>query len=172
MEVAMDKRMRGKKALSLPRRFKSLHLAFSTSCRTMRVLSPIVQISALSVFNLGEKLALCHAVASQLVGHDHARHILKTFQQPSKESFGGFGIPPRLDEDVEHDAILIHRTPKIVLHALNPDEHLVEVPLISWSRASAAKAFGKALAEFPAPAPNGLIGHENATLSQQEFNVS
>ena len=68
----MDKRMRGKKTLSLFPRFESLHLAFSTSCRTMRVLSPIVQISALSVFNLGEKLASCHAVASQLAGHDHA----------------------------------------------------------------------------------------------------
>jgi hypothetical protein len=43
-----------------------------------------------------------------LFGHDHTRHILKVFQQPSKESFGGFGIPPRLNEDAEHDAVLIH----------------------------------------------------------------
>ena len=42
VEVAMDKRMRGKKALSLLPRFESLHLAFSTSCRPMRVFRAIV----------------------------------------------------------------------------------------------------------------------------------
>jgi hypothetical protein len=53
------------------------------------------------MFNLGKQLTLCHAVTSQFVGHDHARHILKVFQQPSKEAFGGFTIPPWLNEDVE-----------------------------------------------------------------------
>src|SRR4030088_2296983 len=101
------------------------------------------------MFNLGKQLAVCHAVASQLVGHDHARHILKALQQPPEKAFGGFGIPPWLNEDVEHDAVLIHGTPKIMLHSLNPDEYLVEVPLVTGSWASAAKAFGKALAEFP-----------------------
>jgi hypothetical protein len=40
----------------------------------------------------------------------------------------------------------------------------------SW--ASAAKAFGKGLAELLAPAPNGLMGDDDATLGQQEFNIS
>ena len=33
-----------------------------------------------------------------------------------------------LNEDVEHNAGLIHGAPKIVLHAPDPDEHLVQVP--------------------------------------------
>jgi hypothetical protein len=119
------------------------------------------------MLNLRKQLAVCHAVASQLIGHDHARHILQAFQQPSKEAFGGFAIPPWLNEDVEHDAVLIHGTPKIVLHALDPDEHFVQVPLIPRSWPSAAKAFGKALAEFPAPTPDGLIGEDDATLRQR-----
>ena len=45
------------------------------------------------------------SLASQFIGHDHARHILQTLQQPSKESFGCFVIPPRLNEDVEHHAV-------------------------------------------------------------------
>jgi hypothetical protein len=85
------------------------------------------------MFNLGKQLALCHAVAPQFIGHDHARNILKALQQPSKEAFGGFAIPPRLNENVEHNAVLIHGTPKIVLHSLNPDEYLVDVPLIPRS---------------------------------------
>jgi hypothetical protein len=40
----------------------------------------------------------------------------------------------------------------------------------SWP--TAARAFGKARTEFLAPAPNGLIGDIDATLGQQEFNIS
>ena len=52
------------------------------------------------------------------------------------------------------------------------DEHLVEIPLISRSPAAAARAFGETLAEFLAPTADGLIGDNNASLGQQEFNVS
>src|ERR1700692_574317 len=101
------------------------------------------------MFNLWKQLELGDAVASQLIGHDHARHVLKVFQQPSKETFGCFGIPPRLNEDVEHDAVLIHGAPKIVLRALDPDEHLIiKVPLVTGPRTMAARAAGKGLAEF------------------------
>src|ERR1700722_20079437 len=119
------------------------------------------------MFNLRKQLALRHAVASPLIGHDHARHVFTALQQPSKEAFGGFGIPPGLNEDVEHDALLIHGVPEIVLRALNPDEDLVEVPLIPRSWPTAAQAFGKGLAKFLAPAPDGLKGDNDATLGQQ-----
>ena len=36
---------------------------------------------------------------------------------------------------VEDDAILINGPPKIMLGSLNPDEHLIHVPLVAWSRA-------------------------------------
>jgi hypothetical protein len=96
---------------------------------------------------------------------------LKTGQQPSEESLRGFGIPAWLNEDVEHDAILILRAPKIMLHALDPDEHLVEVPFVPRPRTATSQTAGKGLAEFLAPATNGLIGHDNATFSQKQFNI-
>jgi hypothetical protein len=79
----------------------------------------------------GKQLAVRHTVASQFIGYDHAWHILKAFKKPSEETFGEPGITPWLNEDVEHDTVLIHCTPKIVLDALNPDEHLIEVPLVT-----------------------------------------
>jgi hypothetical protein len=100
-----------------------------------------------------------------------ARYVLQALQQPSKEAFGRLCVPPWLNEDVEHDAVLIHGTPKITLHALNPDEHLIQMPLVTGPRTTAAQAFGKALAKFLAPAPNGLIGDDDATLGQQELNI-
>ena len=74
------------------------------------------------MFDLGQELAVCHAVASQLVRHDHARHVLKAFEQPSEESFRGSGVSPWLNEDVEHDAVLVDGPPEVVKLTTDPDE--------------------------------------------------
>jgi hypothetical protein len=123
------------------------------------------------MLDVGKQVALCHAVASQLVGHDHPRHIVQSHQQAPEEALGGFGISALLNEDVEHNAVLIHAAPKIVLHALDPDEHLVQVPLVPGPWPSAAQAVGKAPAEFLAPAPNSLIGNDSATFSQEQLDI-
>jgi hypothetical protein len=97
---------------------------------------------------------------------------LKTFQQPPKESFGGFDIPSWLDEDVEHDAVLIHLAPKIMLYALDPDEHLVQVPFVAGPKSASAQTIGKDLAELFAPTPHRLIGDDNAPFSQKQLDIS
>jgi hypothetical protein len=85
----------------------------------MRVLGPIIQISALSVLHVGKQFTLSDAIAPQLVGHDHPRDILQTLPKPPGEALGGTGIAPGLHKNVEHNAILIDGTPQIVLHALD-----------------------------------------------------
>ena len=96
--------------------------------------------------------------------------ISKAFQQPPEETLCCFGIPPRLNEDVEHNAILIHGAPQIVLNSLDPDEHFVEV-FVSWPGPVAAKTADKDLAELLAPAPDRLIGSDNASFSQQQLDI-
>jgi hypothetical protein len=81
---------------------------------------------------------------------------LRALQQPPKESFGRPRAPTRLNDDVEHDAVLINGAPKIMLRALNPDEHLIEMPLVTRSRTTAAQTVGEGLAELLAPAPDSL----------------
>jgi len=58
------------------------------------------------------------------------------------------------------------------LHALDPDEHLIKVPLVAGPRRTAAQVVGEALTKFLAPSPNGLIGDDDAPLGQQKFNIS
>src|ERR1700690_3612678 len=94
--------------------------------------------------------------------------LVQALEQAPEEALGGFGISALLNEDVEHNAVLIHAAPKIVLYALDPDEHLVQVPLVPGPWPSAAQAVGKAPAEFLAPAPHSLIGDDNATFSQEQ----
>ena len=40
--------------------------------------------------------------------------------------FGGFPITARLDEDIDHITVLIHRTPEVLTFALDRDEDLVQ----------------------------------------------
>ncbi len=119
----------------------------------------------------GKQLTLSDVIAPQLVGHDHPRYILQTLQKPLEEALRGVGIAPGLNEDVEHDAILIDGTPEIVLHASDSDEDLVQVPLVPWPGPAAAQAVSETRAEFLAPASYRLVGDHDAALSQEQLNV-
>ena len=67
-------------------------------------------------------------IASQLVGDHPPRLASLTFQQLSKEAFSRTSIAARLDEDVDHVAVLVNRTPEIVPVALDGYEELIQVP--------------------------------------------
>ena len=99
----------------------------------MGVFGAIVEISALPMLSSGKQLTLRHAVASQFVGDDHPWLVLQSDQKPFEEALGGFGIASPLNQDIEDYAVLINGTPEIVLDALNPHEHFVQVPLIARS---------------------------------------
>jgi hypothetical protein len=171
MKVTVDECVSEEKVLGLPRRFESLHMSFPTPCWSMRVLRAVVQVPALSVFYLRKQVASGHAVASQFVGHDHTRHVLKALQQPAKEAFGGFAIPLLLHKNVEHHAILINRAPEIMQHALDANEHLIHVPLIPGLWSAAMKPVGEALAKFLAPTPYRFIGDDDASFGQKQFDI-
>ena len=44
----------------------------------------------------------------------------------------------------------------IMLNTLDPDEHLIQAPLVSWPWSTASQTVGKALAKFAIPAPHRL----------------
>jgi hypothetical protein len=46
-----------------------------------------------------------------------------------------------------------------------------EVPFVSWPRPAAAQTAGKGLAELLAPAPDRLIGSDNASFSQEQLDI-
>jgi hypothetical protein len=117
-------------------------------------------------------LTLRHTVASQLVCDDHPRLGLQSPEQLLEEALGGFRIAPFLNQDVQRNTILINSAPEIVLHALDPNEDLVQVPLVARSWSAAAQAVGKVLAEFPAPAPDRLVGDGYASFSQYQLDVT
>ena len=124
------------------------------------------------MLDIRKQAALSDTVAPQLVSHDHPWHVLQACKQPSEEALGGIGVSPFLNKDIEHNAVLIDGTPQIMLHSLDPDEHLIDVPLVPGSWSAAAKAFCEGLAKLLAPPTNRLIGDDDATFSQKQLNIS
>jgi hypothetical protein len=148
MQVTVDEGVSGEEVVGLFGRFEPSHLPLSSWCRSMRVLGPIVRISALSVLDAGKQLTLSDATAPQRVGHDHPRYILQTLQKLLEEALRGVGIAPGLNEDVEHNAILIDGMPEILLHASDLDEDLVHVPLVPWRGRRRRKRSAKLASNF------------------------
>ncbi len=66
LEVVVDPAMGGEESLCMSCRLEALHLAFSSSRGLVRHLSPVVQISALPMFDAGQDLALGRTITAGL----------------------------------------------------------------------------------------------------------
>ena len=92
-----------------------------------------------------------HAVAAQPVGDDLPRPVREAGQQALEEALGSRGIPPILDQDVEHDAMLIDRAPEVVQDAIDPQLNLIKVPDIARLWPAPPQLPGKVPAEPQTP---------------------
>jgi hypothetical protein len=72
-----------------------------------------------------------------------------------------------LNQDVQHDPVLVYRSSKVMQHTSDPNEHLVQMPCIPKPRPTAAQPFGKFGAELSAPGPDALVGDQRAAISQE-----
>jgi hypothetical protein len=72
----------------------------------------------------GQKSPLRNTIAAQAVSDEASWLILQPVQQALEEPLGGRAVSPFLHQDIEHRAVLIHRTPEIVPFTLDPSEDL------------------------------------------------
>src|SRR4051794_7568094 len=114
----------------------------------------------------GHHLTLGGAVARQLVRDHDTRRPHLPLQQLAEQAFGGPLVPPLLDEDVEHDAVLVDRPPEPMLLAADHQAHFVEVPFVSHTGQPAPDLVGKALAELARPLAHGLMADRDAASRQ------
>jgi hypothetical protein len=69
-------------------------------------------------------------------------------------------------------AVLIHCPPEVMTLALDRQEDLIEMPLISKPRPAVAQLMSIGLAKLPAPFPDYFIRHDDATGEQELFHVA
>ena len=138
----------------------------------MRVLAPVVEVAALTMFHSGQELAFGGTVALELIRDDHPWHVLQAFEQLAKELLRSLFVPPTLHQDIEDVVVLIYRAPPVMAFAMDRQEYLVQVPLVARSRSAATQPIGVVLPKLPTPLTDGLMGHGDATLEQEFLHVA
>src|SRR4051812_40252971 len=96
----------------------------------------------------GYHLTLRGAVAGELVRDHHTRHAGLPLQKLAEQALGGLLVAPALDQDVEHDPILIDGPPEPVLLSADHQARFAQVPLVTRTGQPAPDLVGEALAEL------------------------
>jgi hypothetical protein len=130
-KTILDDTVDGEKPLGLASRFKSAHVPFPLAGRLMRDFGAIVGVTFRVVSHVAQNRSHRGRVAPKFVDNDTKRFLSLAAQQSSKESFCGALIAARLNQDVNHIAVLIHCTPEILLLAVDSNEDFVQVPYIT-----------------------------------------
>src|SRR3954470_21842802 len=136
----------------------------------MRVFRSVVQVATGSVLHPGQDLAVRDPVAAQAIGDDALRLVLQASEQALEEAFRGCGVPAVLDQDVEHDAVLVYRAPEIMQLTVDLQEHLIEVPSVAWLGPALTELAGEVGAELQAPLPDALVADDGASLGQDKLH--
>jgi hypothetical protein len=148
------------------------HLSLSLSRRLVGNLRSIVPVSAGVVDDGRHDRSLRRGITPQLVRDQPPRRASLTLQQLTKEAFSRTPIATRLDEDVDHVAVLVDSTPEIVLLAPNVDEQFIQVPRIAQATLSPLESTRILGAKLPAPLSDGLVGNQDPPLCQEIFDIT
>lgn len=67
---------------------------------------------------------------------------------------------------------MIHGPPEVMPVTIDREKHLVEVPLVAWSRAPATQLIRILLPKLPAPFVDRFVRDDHAAGEQQLFNIT
>ena len=171
-EQVVNRPVDREKPLHLCRRFEATHLAFLLPGVLVGDFRSVVFVLPGSMCDGWEELSVRSRIASQLVGNELQRWPPLVFQGLAKEAFGSFLVSVACDQDIEHVAILIHRSPKIMALAADRDEQLVYVPDIAETTLSPPQSAGIRWSKLPAPGSNGFVGYGDATLCEKVLDIA
>ena len=171
-EEVADESMHGQESLCLPGRFELSHVSLAVPCGLVGDFGAIVLVSVRAMSDRRHDRSVRRPVAAQLVGDQPPRLTLLALQQLAGKACGSPAVAPRLDEDIEDGAILIDGTPEIVSPSLDGDEDLVQVPDVAQPALSTFEPPSVVGLKRVTPQPDRFVGHRDATLSQEIFDIA
>jgi hypothetical protein len=81
------------------------------------------------------------------------------------------GVAPALHRDIENHAVLIDCAPEIVLDAVDPDEHLIQMPAVAGPGPASPQSAGEGPGKLSTPPPDRFGGDNHTALSQHQLDV-
>jgi hypothetical protein len=160
------------KTLGMPGRLEPLHAILTLPCGAMRVLTPVIEVAALTVLYSWQYLACGRAIAFEFIRHDDPWHVPQPLQALTEKLLRRLLMPPALHEDIEDVIVLVDSAPEVMALPVDRQEHLIQVPLIPWLGASVLQLIRVVLPKLPTPLADGLMGHVDATLAQDLLYVA
>jgi len=85
--------------------------------------------------------------------------------------FGSLLVASALDQNVEHDAGLVHGSPQPMLHSGNFEYDLIEMPFVANPRKATTDPVGELLAEFARPLPHGFVADDDAAAASNSSTM-
>ena len=95
-------------------------------------------------------------VASSLTGMNDLRNVI-FIQQPGHENLCCVGITVPLEENIEHEAVLVNSSPEPVAYAIDTRAHFIEVSPGTPPGSLVAQFFREEGSELYAPFAEGLV---------------
>lgn len=132
VERVVDGGVYREEALGRRGRLEALHLSFAAPDRLVGDLGPMVVPQTLLVARREPQPGKGGAIRRQPVGRDLRGSKALLLEQHTHELPGRRLVPPALDEDVQHFALVVDGTPQVHPPPSDPHDHLVEVP--AWAR--------------------------------------
>ena len=109
-------------------------------------------------------------VPGQLVGADRLWNV-EFAEQASQECSCRFGISVALQQDIEHDSVLVHGPPQPVTDTADGRTHLVHVPPGTLSGFPVTQLFSNERRKFDVPLPQRVVARLNTALLEQFLHI-
>src|SRR5215813_1583595 len=101
-EMLGDRTIGSQEALRMTCGLKPLHAILALTRWPMGVLTPVIEIATLAVFDPGQYLPLGRAITLELIRDDHPWHVLQTLEQLAEKLLRRVLIASVLHENVKH----------------------------------------------------------------------
>jgi hypothetical protein len=139
----------------------------------VRVFSPIVQPFVAPMLGVRQHLSNGWRVACELVRDHHPRLCAAlAVKHSTQEALGSCLIAPLLNQDVQHDSVLIKGSPQPMALAADLQRNLVHMPFVAGAYPSAAQHGREGGAELGAPLSDRLVADDEAALGEQVLHVT
>ena len=162
--------MCGEEALRLPWRLEPPHDLLSSSRQPVTPFDAIVEPFVSTVIGVRYLMRDRLNVAAQFVC-DGDPGVAKLSDQPCHEAFGGLGIGAAMDKDFEHVAVGIYCAPQSMLHAVDRDHNLIQIPFVVRPRPVTSDTGGKMGTEMIDPKPNCFPADNHAPFGKQILDI-
>src|SRR5258706_1800978 len=93
-----------------------------------------VQSFLLLVLHARQKLAFGSSIPLELISNNYTRHIRQPFEKFAEKSLRRMLMASALHENIQHMAVLIHRSPEGMFFPTNGRHHLVHMPFVATAR--------------------------------------